>query len=78
MAHTGLTSTKRFTNLKVRKSHLGLYIGAKMQLVSYEFEYVLLSVHHDFLGSEGLQGTHIDASSPFSSKLMTLTQRGGL
>ena len=35
-------------------------------------------MHHDFLGSEGFQGTHIDASSPFSSKLMTLTLRGGL
>ena len=37
--HTWLTSTKRFTNLKVNLKHLGLYIGAKMQLVSYEFEY---------------------------------------
>ena len=27
---------------------------------------------------EGLHGTHTDASSPFSSKLMTLTHRGGL
>ena len=24
-------------------------------------------MHHNFLGSEGLQTTHIDASSPFSS-----------
>ena len=39
MLHTGLTSTKRFTNLKVNLKHLGLYKGAKMQLVSYEFEY---------------------------------------
>ena len=37
--HTWLTSTKRFTNLKVNLKRLGLYIGAKMQLVSYEFEY---------------------------------------
>ena len=37
--HTGLPSTKRFTNLKVNLKRLGLYIGAKMQLVSYEFEY---------------------------------------
>ena len=37
--HTGLTSMKRFTNLKVNLKRLGLYIGAKMQLVSYEFEY---------------------------------------
>ena len=29
-------------------------------------------------GSEGLKGTHIDASSLCSSKLMTLTQRVGL
>ena len=78
MLHTRLTLAKRFTNLKVDLKCLRLYIGAKMQLVSYEFEYILLSLHHDFFGSEGLQGTHIDASSPFSSKLITLTQTGGL
>ena len=55
---------KRFTNLKVNLKHLRLYIGAKMQLVSYELELV----HYDFLGTEGLQVTYIDASSPFSSK----------
>ena len=38
-AHTRLTSTKRFTNLKVNLKRLGLYTGAKMQLVSYKFEY---------------------------------------
>ena len=37
--HTRLTSTKSFTNLKVNLKRFGLYIGAKMQLVSYEFEY---------------------------------------
>ena len=37
--HTGPTSTKRFTNLKINLKPLGLYKGAKMQLVSYEFEY---------------------------------------
>ena len=40
--------------------------------------WIFLSVHHNFLRSEGLRGTHIDASSPFSSKSMTLTQRGSL
>ena len=39
MPHTRLTWTKRFTNLKVNLKCLELYIGAKMQLVSYEFEY---------------------------------------
>ena len=29
-SHSRLTSTKRFTNLKVNLIHLGLYIGAKM------------------------------------------------
>jgi len=38
-AHTGLNSTKKFTNLKVNLKRLGLYKGAKMQLVSYEFVY---------------------------------------
>ena len=38
-AHIGLTSMKRFTNLLVNLKRLGLYLGAKMQLVSYEFEY---------------------------------------
>ena len=37
--HTGLTSMKRFTNLKLNLKCLGLYVGAKMQHVSYEFEY---------------------------------------
>ena len=37
-AHTWLTLTKRFTNLKVNLKCLGLYTGAKMQRVSYEFE----------------------------------------
>jgi len=37
VAHTGLNSTKKFTNLKVNLKRLGLYKGAKMQLVSYEF-----------------------------------------
>ena len=36
--HTRLTSTKRFTNLKVNPKCLRLYISAKIQLVSYEFE----------------------------------------
>ena len=68
---------KRFTNLKVNLKRLGLYIGTKMQLVSYEFEYFYQCIM-TFLGCEGLQGTHIDALSPFSSKLMTLTKVGGL
>ena len=33
-SHTRLTSTKRFTNLKINLEHLGV----KMQLVSYEFQ----------------------------------------
>ena len=37
--HTRPTMTKRFTNLKINLKRLGLYIGAKMQLVSYEFGY---------------------------------------
>ena len=40
--------------------------------------WILLSVHHNFWGSEAIQGTHIDALNPFSSKLMALTLRGGL
>ena len=44
MLHIGLTSTKRFTNLKVNLKHLRLYIGAKMQLVPYEFEYFYQSI----------------------------------
>ena len=31
----------------------------------------------DFLGSVGLQETHMDALKPFNSKLVTLTMRGG-
>ena len=35
------------------------------------------SMHCDFLGSDGLQETHMDAFKPFNSKLVTLTRRGG-
>ena len=38
----------------------------------------ILSMHYNFLVSEGFQGTHIDALNPFVSKLMTLTPRVGL
>ena len=34
-------------------------------------------MHCDFLGSDGLQETHMDAFKPFNSKLVTLTMRGG-
>ena len=34
-------------------------------------------MHCDFLGSVGLQETHMDALKPFNSKLVTLTMRGG-
>ena len=40
--------------------------------------WLLLSVHHDFFGSEGLQGTHMHALNQFSSNVMTLSPRGGL
>ena len=33
------TFDERFTNLKLNLKCLGLYVGAKMQHVSYEFEY---------------------------------------
>ena len=39
LPHTWLILAKRFTNLKVNLKCLGFYIGAKMQLVSYDFEY---------------------------------------
>ena len=67
---------------KVHKPQSKSYgrIGANMQLIFTHilWIWILLSVHHNFLGSEGLQGTHIDALNPFSSKLMPLTLRGGL
>ena len=69
-------------NEKVHKPQSKSYgrIGANMQLIFTHilWIWILLSVHHNFLGSEGLQGTHIDALNPFSLKLMTLTLRGGL
>ena len=34
-------------------------------------------MHCDFLGSDGLQETHMDALKPFNSKYVTLTMRGG-
>ena len=46
------------------------------QHISYEFEYLYQYIT-PFWGLR-LQGTHIDASNPFSSKLMTLTLGEGL
>ena len=40
--------------------------------------WILLSVHYNFLVSEGLSGSYIDALNQSSSKLMTLILRGGL
>ena len=34
-------------------------------------------MHCDFLGSDGLQETHMDALKTFNSKKVTLTMRGG-
>ena len=48
-----------------------------MQFVSYEFEYLYQCIM-TFWGSEGFQGTHMDALNQFSSKLMTLTPKWGL
>ena len=39
---------------------------------------ILLSLNHNFLDSEGLQGTHMEALNPFNSTLMTLIPRGVL
>ena len=72
---TGAAHTANFDE-KVHKPQSKPYsiIGANMQLIFTHilWIWILLSVHHNFLGSKGLQGTHIDASNPFSSKLMTL------
>ena len=35
-------------------------------------------MYYNFLVSEALQGTHMNAIYPFNSKLMTLNPRGGL
>ena len=57
---------------KVHKSQRKSYrrIGVNMQLIFTHilWIWILLSVHHNFLGSEGWQGTHSDALNPFSSK----------
>ena len=34
-------------------------------------------MHCDFLGSVGLQETHMDTLKPFDAKSVTLTMRGG-
>ena len=34
-------------------------------------------MHCDFLGSDGLQETHMDALKPSNSKLVILTMKGG-
>ena len=55
-------------------------IGAEMHFfsfqISYKFEYFYQCII--FFESEGIQGTHMDALIPFSSKLMTLLPMEGL
>ena len=53
MALARLTSTKRFTALNV-----DVILIDRGFHISYEFEE---SMHYNFLGSEGLQGTHMNA-----------------
>ena len=69
-------------NEKVHKPQSKSYgrIGANKQLIFKHILQILilLSVHCNFSGSEGLQGTHTNALNPFILKLMTLTLRGGL
>ena len=45
---------------------------------TYLWIQICISASPLILGAEGLQGTHMDALNTFSSKLMTLTPRGGL
>ena len=40
--------------------------------------HILLLMHYNFFGSEGLQGTYMNALNPLNSKLMTSILRGGL
>ena len=75
LPHTWLTLTKRFTNLKVNLKRLGLYIGAKMQLVSYEFEYFYQCIM-TFGGLRDPKGPLLMHQAHLVKK-MTLTQREG-
>ena len=74
--HTWLTSTKRFTNLKV-------FLMVKLvQTCNFSYTYLMnlnsyISASH-FWGVKGTPETHIDALNPFSSKLMTLTPKRSL
>ena len=47
-------------------------------IMSFSNSLDILSMHYNFLVSEGFQGTHVDALNPFVSKLMPLTPRVGL
>ena len=69
MPQTRLTSTKRFTNLN-------FYLILIERVISH------MNLHYIFLGSERVQGPHMNALNPFNSKKMTmsltLTARRGL
>ena len=64
---------------KVHKPQSKSYgrIGANIKLIFINFNTSISASSH-FFESEELQGTHIDALNPFSSKLMILTLKGGL
>ena len=49
-------------------------IGVKMYLI--DLNNFIITFYT--LSPQGIQGTHMDALNPFSSKLMTLNQRGYL
>ena len=77
VAHTRLTSTKKFTNVLLESSR---HQGKKGD---YEENKKCLRsdsnfISYNFLECEGLQGTHMDELNPFHSKLMTLTLREDL
>ena len=78
--HTGAQRAK-FSE-KVHKPQRISYgrIGATIQIF-YTYLIILntsIRALRLILGSEGRQGADMDALNPFSSKLMTLTPRGGL
>ena len=78
--HTRLTLKKRFTNLKVNLKRLGLYIGAKMKLVSYEVEYFYQCIMtfwglRDSKGSILMHQVHLTLFLP-AKKLTLKTSQG--
>ena len=77
MSSTFQFETHNFSRHQKSQPSLCSDLTEMLELVQ-NYNLWIWTLHHNFLGSEGFVGTHMDALNHFSSKLMTLILKGGL